>query len=521
MKTGLLQSDPTIFYAHDTLKLAEMKFPDWTKYVFWDRCPTATSSAKPLPDEIAGYNTYKQPWPAARARSPRRRSSHRRGARARTRRRATCSSSRRATAGRARIQQDARRARAERRASTATELTGRAATGGLPEAADFAPPPDATTRRRWTEADRAPPARAAAPPPRADGRRRHRRLLRHAPGAHALADRVRARRGRGQGRRPLGPVPRRRRRGDPRSPTRGTRSRRAARRPTPSSTRSAIPSPPRGPALLARVGARRVALEAAVVPHALWTRLEAAAPDVELVPVERLARGDRATKTPDEIERVAAACAVADRALATLLPEIRAGVTEHDLALRLEWLIRTGGAEALAFDVACLAGPEAALPHGTPGDRPVLDGAVLLFDFGAQVDGLPQRHDPDAVRRRAAARDLACTTLVRRGATGGHRRARGARVGDDAAAGRAGARRARPRGDRGRRPLAGLRPRPRARIGLATHELPRLGRTAPERRRCRAPRCSRWSPASTSRARPASGSRTSSTSTPRAASSSR
>ena len=49
-------------------------------------------------------------------------------------------------------------------------------------------------------------------------------------------------------------------------------------------------------------------------------------------------------------------------------------MTEHDLALRLEWLMRTGGAEALAFDVACLAGPEAALPHGSPGDRPVLDG---------------------------------------------------------------------------------------------------------------------------------------------------
>ncbi|MBI3748866.1 MAG: M24 family metallopeptidase, partial [Chloroflexi bacterium] len=40
-----------------------------------------------------------------------------------------------------------------------------------------------------------------------------------------------------------------------------------------------------------------------------------------------------------------------------------------------------------AFDVTCLAGPEAALPHGSPGDRPVRSGAVLLFDFGAQVAG--------------------------------------------------------------------------------------------------------------------------------------
>jgi len=141
------------------------------------------------------------------------------------------------------------------------------------------------------------------------------------------------------------------------------------------------------PRLVGRTGARRVAVEAGAVSHAVWLRLAAAAPDVELVPVDGWVEGLRAIKTPDEVERIAAACAVADRALAALLPEIRPGVTEHDLALRLEWLMRTGGAEALAFDVACLAGPEAALPHGSPGDRPVLAGEVLLFDFGAQVEG--------------------------------------------------------------------------------------------------------------------------------------
>lgn len=139
--------------------------------------------------------------------------------------------------------------------------------------------------------------------------------------------------------------------------------------------------------LVGSVGARRVGVEAGFVSHAVWERLATAAPDVELVPIEGWLEADRATKEPAELERIAAACAVADRALATLLPEIRPGVTEADLALRLEWLMRTGGAEALAFDVACLSGPEAALPHGGPGDRPVLDRAVLLFDFGAQVAG--------------------------------------------------------------------------------------------------------------------------------------
>jgi UPF0755 protein len=54
--TGLLESDPTVFYANDTLQLAQQPLADWTKYVFWttlkDKLPV------PLPADVAGYNTY-------------------------------------------------------------------------------------------------------------------------------------------------------------------------------------------------------------------------------------------------------------------------------------------------------------------------------------------------------------------------------------------------------------------------------------------------------------------------------
>jgi Xaa-Pro aminopeptidase len=172
--------------------------------------------------------------------------------------------------------------------------------------------------------------------------------------------------------------------------------------------------PARWPALMDSVGARRIAVEAGFVSQAVWSRLAAAAPAVELVPVEGWVEADRAVKEPAEVERIAAACAVADRALAALLPEIRPGATEADLALRLEWLIRTGGAEALAFGVACLAGPEAALPHGAPGDRPVLAGSVLLFDFGAQVAGYRSDMTRTLFVGEPAARDLAIYEIVAR-----------------------------------------------------------------------------------------------------------
>ncbi|MBI2776194.1 MAG: aminopeptidase P family protein [Chloroflexi bacterium] len=143
----------------------------------------------------------------------------------------------------------------------------------------------------------------------------------------------------------------------------------------------------RWPDLVAEAGVQRVAVEATTIPHLVWERLAAAAPGVELVPIEGWVEADRQVKEPAEIERIAAACAVSDRALASLLPSIRPGVTEAELALDLEWRMRTGGAERLAFDVACLAGPNAALPHGSPGEARIQAGQVLLFDFGAQVAG--------------------------------------------------------------------------------------------------------------------------------------
>ena len=60
----------------------------------------------------------------------------------------------------------------------------------------------------------------------------------------------------------------------------------------------------------------------------MWQRLEDAAPGVELVPAEGWVETQRQVKEPAEIERVAAACAVADAALERLLPQIKPGVTE-------------------------------------------------------------------------------------------------------------------------------------------------------------------------------------------------
>src|SRR5262245_31500308 len=235
--------------------------------------------------------------------------------------------------------------------------------------------------------------------------------------------------------------------------------------------------------LVATAGVQRVAVEAMSIPHLTWEKLQAVAPDVELVPIEGWVEADRQHKEPSELERVAAASAVADRALASLLPSIRAGVTERELALDLEWRMRTGGADRLAFDVACLAGAEAALPHGSPGDRPVQLGGVLLFDFGAQVEGYrsdmtrtlfvgePRERDLEIYRVVAAAQEVVFDRLfeVLPAAQRGQPLPTGRSL--DALA------REHIEAD-GRFPVYGHGLGHG--IGIATHELPGLGRRSPE-----------------------------------------
>jgi len=236
----------------------------------------------------------------------------------------------------------------------------------------------------------------------------------------------------------------------------------------------------RWPKLLSSLGSvRRVAVEAGFVPYAMWRRLADAAPDVELVPAEGWVEELRQIKDASELERVAAACAVADSALERLSPRIRAGVSEAELALDLEWEMRTSGAEALAFDVACLSGPNAALPHGAPSSRALRGGEVVLFDFGAQVAGYrsditrtlfvgePTAQDRDIYELVARAQQAAIDALSHAIAAGDRpsgRQLDGVARDVIRAAGH---------GDHYGHGLGHG-------IGLATHELPSLGMTAPD-----------------------------------------
>jgi len=99
--------------------------------------------------------------------------------------------------------------------------------------------------------------------------------------------------------------------------------------------------------------------------------------------VERL----REQKDPDEVADITAAAAVATRAFGRLLPEIRAGMTELEVAGVLEHALREEGSESFPFPSIIASGERSALPHARTSARPLTPGDFVLIDFGAVVAG--------------------------------------------------------------------------------------------------------------------------------------
>jgi Xaa-Pro aminopeptidase len=131
----------------------------------------------------------------------------------------------------------------------------------------------------------------------------------------------------------------------------------------------------------------RVGLEAHAVTWAQQQDLADALAGHELVATQGLVERLRRVKEPGEVARIKAACAIADDALATLLPTLADGPTERDFALDLEVEMRRRGASGNSFDPIVASGPNGAKPHARPTSRVIERGELVVIDFGCVVDG--------------------------------------------------------------------------------------------------------------------------------------
>jgi len=91
--------------------------------------------------------------------------------------------------------------------------------------------------------------------------------------------------------------------------------------------------------------------------------------NIEFKNVDGLVETLRQQKDTDEIANLRVACQLSDRALELTLPFIKSGISELELAARLEYNLKTNGAENLSFDTLVISGARTSLLHGKPSTK--------------------------------------------------------------------------------------------------------------------------------------------------------
>ena len=95
----------------------------------------------------------------------------------------------------------------------------------------------------------------------------------------------------------------------------------------------------------------------------------------------------RMVKNSLEIANIERAEAIGDIAFNKILGFIRPGITEREIAMELERVMRLNGASGLSFDTIVASGTNSSMPHANVTEREIEYGDFVIMDFGCKYDG--------------------------------------------------------------------------------------------------------------------------------------
>ena len=145
--------------------------------------------------------------------------------------------------------------------------------------------------------------------------------------------------------------------------------------------------------LLKETGVKRVGFESQNMTVATYDSLtealgkEASLKDVSFKAASGMPETQRVLKDGTELDMLQKAIDASDAAMKAVCPEIREGMTEQEVAWRMQVAMRDFGSDGLSFDTIVAAGPNGAMAHHQPTDRPIQRGEPIVIDMGAKVGG--------------------------------------------------------------------------------------------------------------------------------------
>lgn len=141
-------------------------------------------------------------------------------------------------------------------------------------------------------------------------------------------------------------------------------------------------------ALLQELGVRRIGFESETLPFAQVQKLREKGPsELAWIPVGEEVLSLRGTKDPVEIDALIEAARISAEAFEEILPLVRPGAVEREIALALEFAMKRRGGEEKAFDFIVASGARGALPHGIASEKVIAAGELVTFDFGTRFAG--------------------------------------------------------------------------------------------------------------------------------------
>ena len=109
--------------------------------------------------------------------------------------------------------------------------------------------------------------------------------------------------------------------------------------------------------------------------------------DVSMISAPGLAENQRIIKDNGELAMLQLAIDAADKAMDLVCPNITPGMTEREVAWKMETAMRDAGADAISFDTIVAAGPNGAMAHHQPTDYIIKQSDPIVIDMGAKVGG--------------------------------------------------------------------------------------------------------------------------------------
>ena len=106
-----------------------------------------------------------------------------------------------------------------------------------------------------------------------------------------------------------------------------------------------------------------------------------------LVPLGSELDSMRRIKTDEEIEHIKKAEHIGDLAFSEIIGYIDTGMTEIEVAAKLEYFMKTNGGEKIAFDTIVASGKNSSMPHAVTSSKKIEDGDFVTFDFGCMFNG--------------------------------------------------------------------------------------------------------------------------------------